>query len=277
MNAPMPPFPTNPYTGQYFGIWVYNGQMWVQTSAGFRQVVQVFTASGVYTPSPGLATAVVECIGGGGGGGGVYAGVANLIVGGGGGGSGGYSRKTLDASLVAGGVIVTVGAGGPPEDQGGTTSFGALCVALGGYGGTPNNGTTEFGNGGSMAGFGTGDFTQPGASGAWGVTDSPPAGAPADMVAPTASGGWIFGGNTQHAVGANAAIPGSNGAPGTGAGGSGAVCNQLVLSAGSPQLGGLGGSGVCVVSEYCSVTGFGGSCGQAPIPANCGPGWGGPC
>src|SRR5580704_13026830 len=142
MNV-VPPFPVNPQFGQFWNSWVWNGSRWVCTSgSGMRVVTQVFHASAPYSPSPGLVTAVVECVGGGGGGG-PCAESTVTIGGGGGAGSGGYSRVTLAAALVLGGVNVTIGAGGfggnPLPDgianAGQPTTFGAMCVANGGGGG----------------------------------------------------------------------------------------------------------------------------------------------
>ena len=88
-----PPFPTNPTIGERFGNWVWNGARWVcSRSTGVNVIIQVFRNSAPYMPSPGLTTAMVECIGGGGGAGGVVNVEPTYIVGGGGGGSGGLPR-----------------------------------------------------------------------------------------------------------------------------------------------------------------------------------------
>jgi len=83
---------------------------------------QVFTASGTFSPSPGLLAAggVVEvrCIGGGGGG--------NNYAGG----SSGMDITRI--VTVTGPVAVTIGAGGYGSGQGGQTNFGTLLTALGG-------------------------------------------------------------------------------------------------------------------------------------------------
>lgn len=126
------PFPIDPQLGQTFRGWQWNGTQWVCVNANARIVTQVFTASGVYTPSTGMTSALVECIGGGGGGGNVGNANPSWILTAGGGGSGGYSKRTVSAALVRGGVVVTVGAGGAGNNPGQPTSFGALCVANGG-------------------------------------------------------------------------------------------------------------------------------------------------
>jgi hypothetical protein len=247
-------------------------QGWSNQAQGTQVLIQTFTTSGTYQPSPGLVTAVVECIGGGAPGWAVSNPSATYILTGGGGGSGGYSRKACAGSLVLGGVVVTIGAGGlsSNEGNGAATSFGALCVANGGLGGTANDSTTQWGEGGPGASAGVGDVTFPGASGFSGVVQV--LAAPMTLTVAGGMGGQLFGGSYAgaHTVGNT---PGSNGLPNTGAGGSGAISNQTLT--GAPIiLGGNGGSGLCIVTEYClATTGSGGS-GCVNVPA-CPPGqWG---
>ncbi len=103
--------------------------------------VQTFTASGTYTPSPGLVNAVIEVVGGGGGGGGCSAATSSLIACGGGGGGGGYAQKSVNAATIGASQIISIGAGGiagtPSVNggTGGTTSFGSIVSATGGSGG----------------------------------------------------------------------------------------------------------------------------------------------
>ena len=88
MNAPVCPepptyaFPVNPYIGQMYMGWVWNGSVWLPQPNGPAWNVQVFTSSGLYTPSAGLTFAQVEVLGGGGGGGGALAlaSIATVIV-----------------------------------------------------------------------------------------------------------------------------------------------------------------------------------------------------
>jgi hypothetical protein len=268
MNAP--PFPTNPSFGQYFGNWVWSGSRWVCTNTnGVRLITTVFTASAPYTPSPGLISLVVETVGGGGGSG-PAVGFANYITSGGGGGSGGYSRITLASGLVLGGVNVIIGAGGsstqslPPgaASTGGTTSFGAFCVANGGQGGYGNDGATEFGNGGPGAAPGVGDIAAPGSFGVNGETMFVTAGGP--MVGMDAWGGrgatTLFGGGNQQAAGPGESIPGVPGA-GYGAGATGGISNQI--NAQTAQ-GAAGAAGVCIVTEYCWADAIDDGCGCGP-------------
>lgn len=279
MNAPpFPPFPTSPRVGQRFGTWVWNGAQWIPSqTSGTAAIITVFKASGVYQPSLGLSTALVECFGAGGSGGWVAAGTFTGGIAAGGGASGEYARAALDASLVAGGVVVTIGQGAqtvigvddPSAYRGGDTSFGGLVVARGGSSANPTDpANSYYGAPGNInqPSQGIGDVVFYGAPGQnWGtiVVNA------VNMVR-AGSGGTLLGGAwaTGYATGTNS--PGFAGQDNSGAGGSGAW--QLDHSA---QLGGRGGSGVCIVTEYCSV---GGAAGGAPVSiANCGPGWGGPC
>jgi hypothetical protein len=263
MNAP--PFPANPTVGQRSGNWVWNGVRWVcAPAAGVMVMPQVFKASGPYMPSPGLVTAIVECIGGGGGGGAAFADLpgTTMIISGAGGGSGGYSRIALAAALVAGGVNVTVGAGGyggpsggpsgaPAQagGPGGATTFGALCVANGGGGGAPMQPNVTAGPGGAGAVPGTGDLAFPGAAGDAAFWQSVAAGT---WTSGSGSrGGWTLAGGAAATIAdiGNYAY-GAPGAPNTGAGGGGALINQYP-TADAEITGGNGGSGICWITEYC--------------------------
>jgi hypothetical protein len=201
--------------------------------------IQAFTASGTYTPTAGVTSLQVTCIGGGGGSGGS-----------------GPSSTT----------------GG----SGGTTSFGSLCVAGGGggstyttngHGGSYNSGTGTIRLSGSAGGMGVSIKKTPldggtgvggaGAPGLFGMGAGDPG------VGSTAGAGGL---NT----GAGAGGPSFEGATiyaGAGGGGSGAlsilftttVTSQVVTigaggTAGSAGVGGragnIGGSGFCIVHEY---------------------------
>jgi hypothetical protein len=266
MNAP--PFPPNPSFGQYFGNWVWSGSRWVCTNTnGVRIVVQKFFASAPYTPSPGLITAMVEAWGGGGAGGGVGAPASNECLGGSGGGSGGYSRIALASGLVLGGVNVTIGAGGAFGGDNGqalpgqATSFGALCVANGSIGGWamfPSVSNPEPGGG---APPGIGDLALPGATGTpgyWLVFAT----ANTNFSAATPLGGQIAGGNSGLMIGAGSGSDGLFGAANTGAGGAGATINQMATP--TSFAGGGGGSGLCIVTEYCWADAVDDGCGCGP-------------
>jgi hypothetical protein len=279
MNAPA--FPANPAFGQYYGNWVWSGSRWVCTNtSGIRVVVQVFRASAPYTPSPGLVSLTVECVGAGGVGGDV-AGDSTVVAGGGGGGSGGYSRVTLPAALVLGGVNVTIGQTGaiaypPPNDRdyeagGSPTSFGSFCLANGGQGGGGNAAVGGlWGFPGLGAPVGLGDIALPGNPGTPGTSQS----GPASINVVGGGGGAIWGGGgTPNLIGVGGPILAGIPATGPGGGGGGAAFNQNAT--GGEMNGGAGGNGICVVTEYCWADAIDDGCGcgptgQARIAA---PGW----
>lgn len=265
MNAfTQPPFPTNPSVGERYGQWVWNGARWVcSTQQGVMVNTVVFTASGPYQPSPGLISALVECVGGGGAGGSVSGLAASTAGVGGGGGSGGYSRVTLAAALVQGGVTVTIGAGGVPQptDQAGgngsATSFGAFCVANGGsFGGAANAG--EWGGGGNGGVMGTGSPAFQGSIGNDGYLVNVPGGG----FGMEGGGGAdsFFQGGGRGGGNAGTMVAGVAGAANTGGGGGGGWSNYVAQGA-TVILGGAGGSGICIVTEYCfNDTGTGEDC-----------------
>lgn len=105
--------------------------------------VQLFTASGTYTPTSGVSKALVFVTGGGGSG--------SIICGGGSGGGAGATSIYYMPSVSS--QTVTIGAGGAAVtgrqlygNGGGTSSFGSLAVAQGGGGGIESN--TAYGLGG---------------------------------------------------------------------------------------------------------------------------------
>lgn len=102
---------------------------------------QIFTASGTYTPTPGMSFCIIECVGAGGGGGGVTSSAGHSASAGGGGG-GSYSRSLFNAATIGVSQPVTVGAGGfgaaAGANNGGngtSTSVGVLIEADAGHGG----------------------------------------------------------------------------------------------------------------------------------------------
>jgi hypothetical protein len=267
MNAP--PFPLNPTIGERFGNWVWNGSRWVSTRAtGIQVLTQVWSVAGTYPyqPSPGLVSLVVEGVGGGAGGGGAQGmltypppGEDGWMCSGGGGSGGGYSRKTLPAALVLGGVVVTVGAGGlggPVQastagGDGGATSFGAFCVAAGGHGGLSNvavGGVIDpnEGQGGSRNITGSiGDLVTYGSAGEHGQSIYYAAGVGQVIVWGGRGGASHFQSVEAGVRQSSAGTPGSFGAFGSGGGGG---CNPYI---GTTAVGGLGGDGVLLVTEYC--------------------------
>lgn len=249
---------------------VANGDVWVQwnsslnggsgacvllESTGGNQIsgrlinVQAFTASGTYTPTPGMSTAIVEVQGGGGGGGGSVATSASQWSSCSGGAAGSYGKGRFTAAQIGASVAVTIGAGGAGNvgasgGGGGTSSFGALISAPGGAGGNTGflvtNGTSAVASGpapGSPATGGnlinaSGQTGLPGLSGSNGVVGGMGAGS---AVAGGSGGGMAAG--AGNAGGAAIAY---------GAGGGGACGN---VSNGA-FAGGAGKAGVVIVWEF---------------------------
>lgn len=202
----------------------------------FKVTQQVFTASGTYTPTSGMAYAIIECVGGGGGGGGV---TNSATAGGGGGGSGGYSRKTVSAATVGASQTVTVGAAGTGGASGanngnaGTaSSVGTLCVANGGSGGAGSSSNGRSGGAGGTAG--TGDITMVGQSGEPGISSVKGGG-----------GGNSYFGRGGWGMGATSGSTDING-KGYGAGGG------STGGASTAAAGGNGTDGIVVITEFGS-------------------------
>ncbi len=116
--------------------------------------LQIFTASGTFSPSPNMVNHFVQIVGAGGGGAvgfGTGAGPGTTGVPGGGGGAGGYTEGIINLSGVAS-VAVSVGSGGAGSSGVGTagsgaaSTFGAYGHATGGGGGS-NDGTAIAGGG----------------------------------------------------------------------------------------------------------------------------------
>src|SRR5262245_43408334 len=247
-------FPTSPTVGQHYLGWVGDGDSWTARSVSLAPLgIQVLVNTGVYTPRPGLVSAIVEIVGGGGGAGGTSgAGAVGTVSGGGG--SGGYSRKFLTAAQIGASQNVVIGAAGPGGQgnaagtAGGDTSFGSFCIALGGAGGKRAGSGIGAGGGGAGGAVGTGDFASAGAPGVGGF-NNPNTGSVNNTASVGAGGSSVFGGG---GVG-----PGTTGASGTSAGnnagsygsGGGGAYNTNNISS---QKGGDGSPGVCIVTEYGS-------------------------
>ena len=206
--------------------------------------IQKFTASGTYTPTAGMTSCIIECVGGGGGGGGSL-GNASYCLAGGGGGSGGYSRKLATAAQIGASQTVTIGAGGTggvsnaSGNAGGATSVGSLCSANGGGGGTNSN---SGGSCGAAATPGTGDLAAAGAPGGPGfyannTSTFSPAGA---------GGSSTFGGGAVASFTTAGNVAAGSNATGYGSGGSGGVTQVTSSSAN----GGAGSAGIVVITEY---------------------------
>lgn len=155
---------TDPITFTQFGV---------PTSTLIRTVkFQSITATGTYTPSAGLISAIVQGQGSGGGGGGASSGGAGQGSAGGGGGGGGNVLKVYTAAQMGASAAVVIGAhgnGGAAGSNAGTAGAdctftpaggGAVLTAGGGAGGQPGSSSVNANRasgGGSGIGSG-GDF-----------------------------------------------------------------------------------------------------------------------
>jgi len=187
--------------------------------------IQVFTASGTYTPPTGLVSANIYIKAGGGSGGG-----STTAGRGGGGGEGEEAWKLATAATIGASQTVTIGAAAAgialntnsAGNTGATTSFGSIVTAIGGGGGTSG---TNGGAPGSGGAGGTGkNYAMPGDAGQQGADPA------TGTVAASGAGGGKGGGIINVAGVANSG--------GGGAGGSSAIASTA------------GGTGIVVVYEY---------------------------
>lgn len=213
------------------------------TGAGKPPTEQRFTASGTYTKPAGLVCALVEVWGPGGSGAGATGAASNSSWGSGGG-AGEYSRRFLLAASIASSETVTVGTGGAapaaadPANNGnagsGNSSFGTLCTAGAGGGGVRQTSGTglaaTLGGTGGSGGTG-GDIMISGEHGGTSIRLSGTGGV-------SGRGGGRGGGAATNVLGAGGA--GDIGAGGGGAGSTGT----------SQQVGGVGGNGLVIVTEF---------------------------
>ncbi|KDR25420.1 hypothetical protein [Caballeronia zhejiangensis] len=209
--------------------------------------VQVFTASGTYTPTPGTNSIVVEGVGAGGGGGGAAAAGTGLVSMAGSGGGGTYGKARFTSGFA--GTAVTIGAAG---------SGGAAGANVGGTGGTTSFGTQLVMPGGGGGGAGspqTAPYIIQGYTSTIAVT-----GANISLLA----GGWSGVGIAVASNGARSGVGGDSflgrgatgvpggagqapsGSAGYGGGGSGGVS----LAGGTNYAGGNGSPGVLIIWEY---------------------------
>lgn len=225
-----------------------DGLLWAAPSGAFSSIViQVFTASGTYTPTLGMQQCIVECIGGGGGGGGARAtGLATRSVGGGGG-AAGYSRGVFSAATIGAGVAFSIGvfgtggAGAASGSTGSVTTFGGLLSATAGNGGNASLAAASAAANGGTAGVGGGAGASLILSGGRGMTGFVNA-----SFGISGEGGKSFFGNGGLEV---LVTSQSGNAPTTfsyGSGGSGGI-NDASQSA---VAGGNGSDGVVVITEF---------------------------
>jgi hypothetical protein len=209
--------------------------------------VTLFAASGTYTPTTGVRTIKVECVGGGGGGGGAKAAASTATTGGGGGG-GGYAMLMITSSI-KGSYTFVIGAAGAAGTatptaggNGGDTTFDSpsICTGSGGGGGgfssTGSGGATFAGSGGNGGIAAAGLFGFTGSLGEVGLILTL-------AICRGGAGGAapLGGGSTQGAINAAAGGVGRN----YGAGGGGAASNSATGFAG-----GAGTQGYLLITEY---------------------------
>jgi len=207
--------------------------------------VQSFVSSGTYTPTAGMASAVIELQGGGGTGGGATVPSAGNVSLGAPGGSGSYGKWRLTAATIGASQVITIGAAGSAGagsagGNGGTTSFGGLLSAPGGVGGSilNNQAPPQYNGNSSSSGAPTGSAISS-STGVAGVPSAAP-------VAASGIGG--IGGASAFGPGGYSSAINSSGTPSPnyGAGGAGCACG----SGGSIITGALGKAGIAIVWEY---------------------------
>ncbi len=193
--------------------------------------IQVFTSSGIYTPTPGATCAKVTVIGGGGGGGGC--GASNGSAGGGGG--AGKTNIAFLSSLTS--QNVTIGGGGAGGSTsgsaggaGGMTSFGSITAGGGSGGQSAANDYAAGGAGSTVSAGGT--FAVDGGGGNWGGPFS------ASIRAGGTGGASSLGGG---------GLGGINGTAGTSAGAYGAGGGGAT---GASKAGGNGATGIVIIEEH---------------------------
>lgn len=195
--------------------------------------VQTFTSSGTYTPTTGMAYAVVEMVGGGGKGGASYAG--------GGGGAGAYIKALLTAAQIGSSQSVTIGAASSGSG-GGTTSVGSLLSCTGGADGATGGPNQNAGGAGGSptTTTGTAVVTMTGQNGGYGNRGN------ADQFDLGGLGGSnpMGMGGAQIMQSSSSTINGNSGT-GYGSGGSGGV------GTGS-GTGGPATAGYVAITEYCT-------------------------
>ena len=208
---------------------------------------RVFSTPGTqaYTPTAGTNRVRVTVVGGGGAGAGTSATSSGQFSVGGGGGGGGVAVATVSTGFA--GVNITVGAGGAPVTggaspggNGGSSSFGSICAANGGLGGTVTNPQStvvvQAGGAGGTATGGT-EFNGVGVAGANGVASS-------NQNAASGNGGASYFGSGASAQFTTTANGLAATTPGAGGGGAVSLSNQ------SAQAGGAGAPGQIIVEEY---------------------------
>ena len=219
------------------------------TNAFTSVVQQIFTATGTYTPTAGMAWCIVELWGPGGGGGGAAFVSSNTSAGGSGSG-GSYVREIFSAATIGASQAVTLPGGGPGGNSAGTTAgaqqspstFGSLLTAIGGTGcpvgyvASTTYALSSYAKVTTDASVGTfivsGESGRPGLTLGAGIT---PVSLSGGRTFPSTSGvaHGDFTGNTSGQIGVD-----------NGGGGGGGVATT------ASHTGGAGGKGRCVITEF---------------------------
>lgn len=246
--------------GQYYQWNVANSDFELVATPGSLVNVQVLSASGTYTPTPGTHSILIDIWGGGGGSGGAAAGAAGVSSSAAGGGApSGYMRIFANDTLIAP-ITFTIGAGGTAGSAGGAndavaggnTTFNIL-TGITVTGGPPGNG--------QAAPAATQSITQGGVAGVANVVPANTANFILITNARSFNGkaGFVINGALNIVNGGDGISPpnGANyrsnsnnglvGAPGQSPGG-GATGATTINN--STRAGGAGGNGLIVVYEY---------------------------
>jgi hypothetical protein len=214
-------------------------------TAGRLINVQTFTASGTYTPTPGMGSVIFEVQGGGAAGGGATGATGGNVSLGAPGTAGSYAKGRFTAASVGASQTVTVGAGGTgvsgaAGNNGGTSSVGALISAPGGVGGTTltNQAAPTINGNGSFSPAPAGGNI----SSAVGTAGTPSLAVSSAIAVTGAGGGSQFGAGAYSTAINGAGVSAQN----PGAGGAATVTN----SSGGSTTGGAGYRGVVLAYEY---------------------------
>jgi hypothetical protein len=227
-----------------------NGAEWYKVFHYFPGSINIqpFTASGTYTPSPGMSQCIAISTGAGGGGGGADSTDGTSTAGAGGGGAGSTCIELFTAAQIGASQAVAIGAAGAAGavtggtgGTGGDTTFGAFHTAGGGSGGVGATGPDDcFGGTGGAGGTATGGLINiPGGGGQGGT------GVPNNAGIGGMGGASLWGGGGVGPFARSASLAGGA-ASAYGAGGGGAFNNNNT----SGVLGGVGAPGFCAVIEF---------------------------
>lgn len=225
-------------------------------------IIYLMTAgAGVYIPTLGMSQVTIECIGGAGSGNTQaaaftnYAGNNWYLNSPGGGGA--YSRKTYTSDQIGSSQSYFIGAGGIApasgtqngvDGQDTTFGSGSLLITAGGGGGgiiptgTPPPGrVNEGGLGGEASG---GDLNVDGTDGAMFYGEFPGA-VPVRIIANASAGNSFYGVGAYSIASSTTPVTGVNGSQGAGGG-----SVVLVVPTAGQVVGGNGGDGLIIITEY---------------------------